>query len=148
METSRTRGGSRNRRESAVLMWMMHGGLGLTIIAVGMQMMRINGGFVTNYVADIGGPMWLYGAIRLRKTLLRRLYRPTPSPELVAVFVFLVGTVWEVCQAFDLSGTVFTITRGRFDPWDIAAYAASLAACVAIDRWAARSPNPSTLPEG
>jgi hypothetical protein len=106
-------------------------------------MARVNGGFITNYLADLAGPAWMYGALRLHVTVLKYLYRPVPSPALAAIFVFLVGTIWEILQAFDLSGTVLAITRGRFDPLDIVAYAASLLVCFLIDVRAQRSANES-----
>jgi hypothetical protein len=104
-------------------------------IVVGMQMKHVNGGFITNYGADIAGPVWAYGMTRETKTALFRRRVPWISPAAaIALFVFLVGTIWEVCEAFDFSGTPLAITRGRFDPLDLVAYAGSLAACYAVDR--------------
>lgn len=124
--------------EQTVLRWLHRGGFAVTMFAVALQMGRVNGGFLTNYFADLAGPAWMYGAIRQRATVLRYLYRPIPSPALTAIFVFLVGTGWEICQAFDFSGTILNVTRGRFDPLDILAYAASLTVCFAADVCARR----------
>jgi hypothetical protein len=104
----------RSDSERRLLLRLYYGGFAVAIFAVALQMGGVRGGFLTNYLADIAGPIWLYGALRLRATLLNRIYKPTPSPVFTALFVFLVGTVWEICQAFDLSGTI-------------------LAACVAVD---------------
>jgi|GEM_PF-2090561 len=123
----------RSGSERRLLLRLYYGGFTVAIFAVALQMGGVRGGFLTNYLADIAGPIWMYGALRLRATLLNRIYKPTPSPVFTALFVFLVGTVWEICQAFDLSGTILAITRGRFDPFDIVAYGVSLAACVAVD---------------
>ena len=110
-------------------------GFVLTMIAVAMQMIGIDGGFLTSYLADLAGPVWFYGVVRQRKLLFKKLLPSKISPMFAAVFVFSVGTAWEVCQAFDLSGTPLAITRGRFDPWDIVCYAVSLSACYALDSY-------------
>lgn len=117
----------------AALRLLYYAGFAGTVLAVGMQMRGKNGGFITNYLADLAGPMWFYAMTRQHTTLLRYIYRPVPSPLQAAVFVFIVGTVWEVCEGFDFSGTILAITRGRFDPYDILAYAASLIVCYAVD---------------
>ena len=96
-------------------------------------MNEVNGGFITNYVADIGGPIWFYSMIRQKKVLFKKML-PDTTPLFSAIFVFSIGTSWEICQAFDFSGTPLAITRGQFDPFDIVCFAVSLAACYAADK--------------
>jgi hypothetical protein len=131
-----------------LLRWLHRGGFAVAIFAVALQMGGVNGGFLTNYLADLAGPIWFYGALRERATLLRYVYPPIPSPALTAVFVFLVGTGWEVCQALDLGGVINHLTRGRYDPFDILAYATSLSMCYAADMFVQRrASKPSTMTE-
>ena len=124
--------------ERTLLNWMFYGGFAVAIFAVALQMNGVHGGFVTNYLADIGGPIWMYGALRRRATLLRHIYRPIPSPLLAATLVFLAGTLWELGQKYDLGAVINQIVRGRYDPLDILAFAVSSYACCAIDIWVRR----------
>ncbi|MBD3299126.1 MAG: hypothetical protein GF341_10760 [candidate division Zixibacteria bacterium] len=126
-------GESESQEHDGLLRWMYYAGLIAKVGVVALQMTGVRGGFITSYGADMAGPVWMYTALRRRVTVLRYLYRPLPSPVLTAVFVFLVGTVWELCQTVDLGAVIRQITRGRFDPYDIVAYAASLIACVIVD---------------
>ena len=101
-----------------------------------LQMYHVRGGWVTSYGADLFGPAWMYWM--KRGTGPGRLYRKwigpeRPSPAKVAIVIFLLCLAWEVSQLFDWSGTPLAITHGRFDAWDIASYAVSLALCYLID---------------
>lgn len=107
-------------------------------ISIGaMQAYRVKGGILTNYGADFFGPAWFYWTQRVSKP--GRLYRAIISKEALkplqlAVLVFSLCLVWEICQLFDWSGTILAITRGRFDWLDICAYAASLGICYFMDK--------------
>lgn len=91
-------------------------------------MFSVDGGFLTNYGADLLAPPYLYLAFRGG----RRRWRP-----LTAFSVVLGGCVlWEWLQRYDLLGTPLAISRGRFDPYDLAAYTVGLLICYAVDlRW-------------
>ncbi|HEX9730250.1 MAG TPA: hypothetical protein VGA37_17280 [Gemmatimonadales bacterium] len=94
----------------------------------GLQMYRVNAGFLTNYGADLLAPPYLY--LMLRGGRLR-------LGSLSALTVVLGGCfLWEWMQHYDLSGTPLVITRGRFDPFDLLAYTLGLLASYAVDvRW-------------
>lgn len=121
-----------SNNEQAFLRWLYWIGLIPTAIAVLMQMNEVRGGFITNYLADIAGPIWCYAIIRLRKVAFKN-FLPKNTPLISAILVFSIGTIWEILEAFDFSGTPLAITRGRFDPFDILCYAISLAVCYIID---------------
>jgi hypothetical protein len=120
--------------EQVFLNWLTWIGFVAAMISVGLQMGGVNGGFFTNYLADLAGPVWMYGILRQKKTVLKNVFSKIATPARAAILVFLVGTAWEACQTFDFSGTPLSITRGRFDPLDIVCYAVSLAACYIADQ--------------
>lgn len=102
-----------------VYMLLVLGGIG------GMQMYGVDGGFWTDYGADLLAPPYMYLAFRAGR------WRMRPS---VALLVVLGGCfVWEGLQRYDLSGTPLAITRGRFDPGDLVAYTVGLLVCYAVD---------------
>jgi len=119
--------------------------MGLALFSVALQMNEVRGGFLTNYLADLAGPVWLYGTLRLDKTILRFIVPWTRSPLFAALFVFSVGTAWEVCQAFDFKGTVLNITHGRFDPLDIAAFALGASISFFVDKIVLRRAKKTAL---
>jgi len=123
-----------SQSEQTFLRWLTWIGFVPAMFSVILQMNSVHGGFLTNYLADLAGPIWCYGTIRQKKTLFKKVLSKVSTPGFAAIFVFLVGTSWEVCQAIDFSGTPLGITRGRFDPLDIVAFAVSLAACYAADK--------------
>jgi hypothetical protein len=94
----------------------------------GLQMYRVNAGFLTNYGADLLAPPYLYLMLRGGRMRLS---------SLTALGVVLGGCfVWEWLQRFDLTGTPLAITRGRFDPFDLLAYSLGLLAVYVLDvRW-------------
>jgi hypothetical protein len=84
----------------------------------GLQMYRVNAGLLTNYGADLFAPPYLYVMLRHGRWRLR---------SLTALSVVLGGCyLWEWMQRYDLAGTPFVITRGRFDPFDLLAYTVGL----------------------
>lgn len=96
----------------------------------GLQMYRINVGWVTSYAADVLLPVVLYFWLRLGKTVLwNRPLGARPSFLLVLAGCF----AWEWSQAHDFEGTPLAIARGTFDPADFAAYVLGLVAAVAVD---------------
>jgi len=116
------------------LQWVTYVGFALTVLVGGLQMYRIPAGFLTNYGGDIAGPLFLYGAMRRGKTVLHFFWKEPPSPLFAALLLFAACAAWELCQLFDLAGTPLDITRGRFDPFDLATYAATLLACYLGDQ--------------
>jgi hypothetical protein len=94
----------------------------------GLQMYRINAGFLTNYGADLLAPPYLY--LMLRGGRLRLC-------SLTALTVVLGGCfLWEWMQRYDFDGTPLAITRGHFDPFDLLAYTMGLLAMFVVDvRW-------------
>lgn len=93
-------------------------------LAVGaLQMARVHGGWLTNYGADIFGTAWLYAITRQGRTFLRRA---TLAPWQAAVIVFACCAASEFAQRAG-------VLSGVFDPLDLAAYAATVVACVVLD---------------
>ena len=102
-----------------------------------LNMLHIRGGFFTNHAADIVVPAWLYIAARglysprSRETLIQRIIGRTP--EFAALSLFFASALTELSQVFWPHG----IFSGRFDPFDMVAYASGLAVCYAADKlWA------------
>ena len=84
----------------------------------GLQMYRVDAGLLTDYGADLFAPPYLYVIVRQGRLRLR---------SLTALSVVLGGCyLWEWMQRYDLAGTPFAITRGRFDPFDLLAYTVGL----------------------
>lgn len=94
----------------------------------GLQMYRINAGFLTNYGADLLAPPYLYLVLRGGRLRLG---------SLTALAVVLGGCfLWEWMQRYDLAGTPLGITRGSFDPLDLLAYTLGLLLSYIVDiRW-------------
>ena len=96
-------------------------------LAVGaLQMFHVRGGFVTDYGADLAGTAWIYAMFRQGRTVFQRGRGMTPWAT--AAFVFLG------CAASE-AGQKIHLVPGRFDALDLAAYAVSVSACYALDRW-------------
>jgi hypothetical protein len=79
--------------------WLTRVGVALVLLVGALQMRRADAGFVTNYGGDIAGPLFLYGAMRQGKTVLRYITSTTPSPAVTAVSLFLACATWEVCRS-------------------------------------------------
>jgi hypothetical protein len=96
-------------------------------------MNRVRAGFITNYGADLTQPAWFYILLRdLHGSGRRkRLTRVVGSrPETAALVIFLACVATEVSQRFWPTG----LFAGRFDPYDIVAYAAGTGICYALDK--------------
>jgi hypothetical protein len=106
-----------------------------------LVMNRVRAGFITNYGADLTQPAWLYIVCRDlhesgRLTMLTHLVGS--RPETAAIVIFLGGLVTEVSQRYWPSG----IFGGRFDPYDIVAYATGISVCYVFDKhYTARRSN-------
>jgi peptidoglycan/LPS O-acetylase OafA/YrhL len=107
-----------------------------------LVMARVRAGFFTSYAADLALPAWLYIVARhlhdskSRSVLNRVLGR---SPEMAAGALFLASVASEVSQRLWPSG----FFAGRFDPFDIVAYAVGIGICYAVDK-RSRSRGPAT----
>jgi hypothetical protein len=98
----------------------------LAALAIGgLQMFRIPAGVLTDYGADVFGTAWLYAMTRLGWTVFQR-GRPAGTNAAAAV-IFALCTLSEVGQRVHL-------VPGHFDPYDIVAFAAGIAACLACER--------------
>jgi hypothetical protein len=103
-------------------------------VATGLNLLDVRGGFLTNHLADLVVPAWLYvvsrglHSPRAAGTLLRRTVGRTP--ELAAATLFTASALTEVSQRYWPHG----LFPGRFDPLDVLAYALGLAACYGADR--------------
>jgi len=102
-----------------------------------LNMLRVRGGFFTNHAADLVVPAWLYigsrglHSLRGRTTFIQRMIGRTP--ELAAICLFVGSALTEISQIFWPHG----VFSGRFDPFDIVAYACGLGVCYAADKiWA------------
>jgi hypothetical protein len=104
------------------------------LLTAALNMLRVNGGFLTNYAADLVVPAWLYVTSRGlhsphgRQTLIQRTLGRTP--ELAAVSLFIASALTEVSQIYWPHG----IFSGRFDILDLVAFAVGLLLCYATDR--------------
>ncbi len=102
-------------------------------------MAEVQGGFATSHMADITGPAWLYVTTRGlgypdRRTVVGRLFGATA--ERAVTVIFLASAATEVAQLYWPEG----LFRGRFDPIDIACFAAGLLPLYLIDRITGRRP--------
>jgi hypothetical protein len=103
-------------------------------IATGLlNMMHIRAGFITNYVADITGPAYLYIIVR---SLHNPAYR-TPiamylgsRPEITALVILGGSIATEVSQRYWPRG----LFAGRYDPYDIVAYGVGVGICYVFDK--------------
>ncbi len=97
--------------------------LWLPALAVGaLQMYRVDAGALTSWGADVFGPIAIYGSLRTGGSIARWFSKTPPSPWLSATIVLTGCFAWELCQLYDLDGTLLAITRGQFDPLDLGAY--------------------------
>ena len=110
------------------------------IATAALNMLHVRGGFLTNHAADLVVPAWMYVVARGlhslhgRRTFVQRTVGRTP--EIAAVSLFVASTLTEISQRFWPHG----VFPGRFDPYDVLAYACGLLACYAADRiWAGQS---------
>ena len=103
------------------------------IVGAALNMAKVHGGFLTNYLADLTFPPWFYMALRGLGTDRKNIIRPVrwfgETPMRAAVSIFLVGVLSEVSSFFWPRG----IFAGTFDPLDIAAYAVGLFVCFVLE---------------
>ena len=102
------------------------------LVSAALNLLHVRGGFLTSHLADLAVPAWLY--------VHARGLSPAAPPRLL---LRLVGaTPWQAaalllaaCAATELSQAVWPhgIFAGTFDPLDLVAFAAGLAACVGAD---------------
>lgn len=104
----------------------------LTFVGIGgLQMYRVDLGWVTSYGADILLPALLYFWFRQGTTIVNwnRLLGARP-----AFFLVLSAcAMWEWSQAYNFEGTPLAIAGGTFDPMDFVAYLLGLIAAVAVE---------------
>ena len=106
--------------------WFYLGSVSTALMVGALQAFRVNAGMLTNYGADVFGTAWLYAIFRQGKTILQG--RRTLSPLVAAAIVFAgcAGSEW---------GQRLGLIPGRFDPYDLVAFAATVAACFVVDRY-------------
>ncbi len=102
-----------------------------------LAMDHFHGGVLTNYVADLTFPPWFYiyirGLTREKNTIPRLLFFGTwfgRSPERASISIFIVGVLTELKTYYWPGGLI----TGTYDPFDILANAAGLAACYFFDK--------------
>ena len=104
------------------------------IATAALNMGHVRGGFLTNQLADLVVPAFLYVTARgladrePRQTLLRKTVGATP--ETAASILFFASAATEFSQIYWPKG----MFAGRFDPVDLAAYAVGLGICYICDR--------------
>ena len=96
-------------------------------------MIKVNGGIITNYGADIIAPVMLYYLSRKDKTVFSNFFKKGLNEKQAFILIWILCIAWEVLQKFDLSGTPLVITRGTFDPMDILVYTLTLLICYYFD---------------
>ncbi|MBK5257003.1 MAG: hypothetical protein JJE39_13305 [Vicinamibacteria bacterium] len=112
--------------------WML---MAAFILTAALNLLHVRAGFLTSYLADLTVPSLLYVLSRdlvpgKSAYLLRRMRWIGRTPESAAIFFFVASSATEVSQIIWPKG----IFAGRFDPWDIAAYAMGLLACYVSDK--------------
>lgn len=104
------------------------------VVGAALNMARVHGGFLTNYLADLTFPPYFYIALRGKLTgrpmVMKAVRWFGRTPLRTVVSIFLVGAVMEVVSYFYPHGPF----GGTFDPWDIAAYAVGLAICYVVEK--------------
>ena len=119
------------RRTIQILDWASVGLMGACFWIGQVQASQSSSGFLTNYGADLVGPVTLLWPLR------RTLFQDQRRGSAIAAAVVLVGCfLWEFSQLRD--GGALGVTAGTFDPWDLAAYTASVAAGLFADAIARR----------
>lgn len=127
--------GSRKVGSWIIAFWIL---LVAWVLGAGLNMARFNGGFLTNYLADVAFPTWFYIYIRgLHRSdgKLANLvgvgnwFGQTSERALLSIFV--VGLVTELKTQYWPTGPI----TGTFDVWDLAAYASILLICYGADRY-------------
>jgi hypothetical protein len=109
----------------------------LWILGAALSMNRINGGVLTDYLADLAFPPWFYIYIRgyssKRGNIPKLVLVGTwfgQSSERASISIFLVGMLAEFKTLFWPGGPI----TGTYDPIDILAYATGLFLCYVFDK--------------
>jgi hypothetical protein len=93
---------------------------------------RIPAGFLSNYAADVACPAWLYIILRglhgHGRSAIGRYFAATP--ERAALVLFGGSTLTEMSQIWWPRG----FFAGRYDPYDILAYAIGVGACYTLEK--------------
>lgn len=105
------------------------------LLAAGLNLLRVQAGFLTSHLADLTVPALLYvisrGLVPTRPGASVRLMRWLGrTPERAAVSFFAASAVTELSQIWWPRGWF----AGSFDPWDLAAFAAGILACYGLDK--------------
>lgn len=96
-----------------------------TALGIGaLQMYHVHGGLLTDYGADVFGTAWFYAMTRQGRTVIQRGRAIGPWSAAVIVFA--------LCSASELAQNLHLVP-GRYDPYDLAAYAFSVLSCWVID---------------
>lgn len=127
------RGQGASARRWTIAYWILSAAF---ILTTALNLLHVRAGFLTNYLADLTLPAWLYILSRgLMPGRSSFAWRWMPwigrTPESAAIFFFLASSATEVSQIIWPKG----FFAGRFDPWDIAAYGAGLLACYLSDKF-------------
>jgi hypothetical protein len=104
----------------------------LFLLAAGLNVLHVRAGLLTNYLADLVVPAWLYVAVRglaghRRDGLMARTFGA--SPAVAAASIFGGSALSEVSQKLCPHGPF----AGTFDLLDIVAYAAGTGVCLLAD---------------
>lgn len=109
------------------------------VTGAALFMARVNGGFLTNYLADLTFPPYFYIALRGKLTgrpmVISVIRGFGKTPLRAALSIFLFGAITEVSSYFWPLGPF----GGTFDRWDIAAYAFGLGICYLVEKRGAPS---------
>lgn len=110
------------------------------LLAASLNLLGVRGGFLTNHLADLSVPALLYVVSRglasengpPKLAPMRWIGR---TPAIAALTWFAASAASEISQLYWPTG----FFSGRFDPWDIVAYAAGLLPCYLFDKAQNRS---------
>ena len=101
-----------------------YGSMAAALCIGGLQMIRVRGGLLTDYGADLLGTIWLYAMFRQGRTIFLR--RRQLSAGSAAGLVFLGCTASEFAQKLHW-------LPGVYDPTDILTYALAVTVCFVCD---------------
>jgi hypothetical protein len=98
----------------------------LTALITILQVLKIRASYITEYGADICGPILIYYWTRKNKGIIAFLTNKFNTPISTFLLVLAGCVLWEIRQKLYQG-------YGIFDPVDIFVYAISLTLCFAID---------------
>lgn len=113
-----------------LLSWLLFGAF---LVAAVLNMTETSAGFATSHLADLVGPAWLYIVFRgladpENRNRLGQILGATP--ERAATILFVGSSATEITQIYWPSG----LFAGRFDPFDIAAFAIGILPLYLVDK--------------